>query len=87
LIDPVDQGESAKDPPLDHVYQDGKKEDTHKANRGKGHDKQKSGRLKLSFEELLAKYKKIAEANVTSWPKKVQSSRLPPKRKSQEWNW
>jgi hypothetical protein len=25
LIDPVDQGESAKDPPLDHVYQDGKR--------------------------------------------------------------
>jgi hypothetical protein len=51
-IDPVEQGESAKDPPLEHVYQDGKKEDAHKANGGKGHDKQKSGRLKLSFEEL-----------------------------------
>jgi hypothetical protein len=41
---------------------------------------------KLSFEELLAKYK-IAEANITSQPKKVQSSNLSPKHKSQEWNW
>ena len=54
---------------------------------GKGRDKQKSRRSKLSFEELLAKYKKEAEANVTNQPKKVQSSRLPPKDKSQEWNW
>ena len=42
---------------------------------------------KLSFEELLVKYKKEAEVNVTDRPKKVQSSRLPLKRKSQEWNW
>ena len=26
-IDLVEQGESAKDPPLEHIYQDGKKED------------------------------------------------------------
>jgi hypothetical protein len=87
-IDPIDQGESAKDPPLEHVCKDGEKmEDARKANRGKGHDKLKSKRLKLSFEELLAKYEKIAEANVANRPKKVQSSKLPPKRKSQEWNW
>jgi hypothetical protein len=87
LIDPFEQGESTKDPPLEHVYQDRKKkEDAHKADGGKGHDKQKSRRPKLNFEELLAKYKKIAEANVTSRPKKVQSSRLPSKHKSQEWN-
>jgi hypothetical protein len=86
LIDPFEQGESTKDPPLKHVYQDRKKEDAHKADGGKGHDKQKSRRPKLNFEELLAKYKKIAEANVTSRPKKVQSSRLPSKHKSQEWN-
>jgi hypothetical protein len=86
-IDPIEQGEATKNPPLEHVYQDGeKKEDAHKANGGKGRDKQRNIRLKLSFEELLAKYKKIAEANVTSWPKKVQSSRLSPKCKSQEWN-
>ena len=72
LIDPAKQGESAKDPPLKHVYQDGKKkEDAHKADGGKGHGKQRSRRPKLSFEELLAKYKKVAETNVTNRPKKV----------------
>ena len=87
-IDPVEQGESAKDPPFEHVFQDGEeKEDAHKAFGGKSRDKQKSRRPKLSFEELLTKYKKEAEANVANWPKKVQSSRLPPKHKSQEWNW
>ena len=87
MIDLIEQGESAKDPPLEHVYQDGEKEDARKANGGKGRDKQRSKRPKLSFEELLAKYEKIGEANVTNRPKKVQSSKLPPKRKSQEWNW
>jgi hypothetical protein len=83
-IDPIEQGESTKDPPLKHVCQDGeKKEDAHKADRGKGHDKQKNKRPKLSFKELLTKYEKIAEANVTNRPKKVQS---PPKHKFQEWN-
>jgi hypothetical protein len=87
-IDPIEQVESAKDPPLKHVYQDGeKKEDAHKADGGKGRDKLKSRRPKLSFEELLAKYEKIAEANVTNQPKKVQSSKSPPKHKFQEWNW
>ena len=76
-----------QDPPLEHVFQDGEeKEDAHKAIGGKGRDKQKSRRPKLSFEELLAKYEKIGEANVTNRPKKVHSSKLPPKRKSQEWN-
>jgi hypothetical protein len=71
-IDPIEQGESAKDPPLKHVYQDGeKKEDAHKADGGKGHDKLKNIRPKLSFKELLARYEKIAEANVTNQPKKV----------------
>jgi hypothetical protein len=82
-IDPIEQGESAKNPPLEHVYQDGEKEeDAHKANGGKGRDKQRNIKPKLSFRELLAKYKKIAEANVTSRPKKVQSSSLSPKCKS-----
>jgi hypothetical protein len=36
-INPIEQGESAKDPPLKHVYQDGKKKkDAHKADRVKG---------------------------------------------------
>ena len=65
-IDRIEQGESAKDPPSEHAYQDREKEDVHRADGGKGRDKPK-----LSFEELLGKYKKIAEANVTSRPKKV----------------
>jgi hypothetical protein len=63
------------------------KKDAHKANGGKGHDKLKNRRPKLSFQELLTKYEKIAETNVTTWSNKVQSSKLPPKCKSQEWNW
>jgi hypothetical protein len=48
-----------KDPPSEHIYQDGeKKEDVHKANGGKGRDKQNNRRSKLIFEELLAKDKK-----------------------------
>jgi N-acetylmuramoyl-L-alanine amidase CwlA len=86
-IDPVEQRELVKDPQSEHVCEDGKKEDAHKANGGKGHDKLKSRRPKLSFKELIHKYKKITEANVTSRSKKVQSSRLSPKRKSQESNW
>jgi hypothetical protein len=82
LIDPIEHGESTKDPPMKHVCQDGeKKEDVHKVDGGKGHDKLKNRRTKLSFKELLAKYEKIAEANVTNRPKKVQSSKSPPKHK------
>ena len=52
---------------MEHVFQDGEeKEDAHKAIGGKDRDKQKSRRPKLSFEELLAKYKKEAKANVTN---------------------
>jgi hypothetical protein len=84
-IDPIEQGESAKDPPLEHVCQDGeKKEDAHKADGGKGRDKLKNRRPKLSFRELLAKYEKIAEANVTNRLKKIQSSKSPSKHKFQE---
>jgi len=86
-IDAIEQKESAKDSPLKHVSQDGDKEDAHKVDGGKSHDKLKNRRPKLSFKELLAKYEKIAEANVTNRLKKVQSSKLPPKHKSQEWNW
>ena len=81
-IDLVEQGESVKDPPLEHVYQDGEKEDARKANRGKGCDKQRSRRPKLSFKKLLAKYEKIAKTNITNRPKKIQLSKLPPKHKS-----
>jgi hypothetical protein len=63
------------------------KEDAHKAIGGKVRDKLKNRRPKLSFQELLGKYEKIAKANVTNRLKKVQSSKLPPNCKSQEWNW
>jgi hypothetical protein len=87
-IDSIEQGELAENPPLEHVCQDEKKgKDAHKANGGKGHGKQRTRRLKLSFEELLAKYEKIGEANIANQQKKVPSSKLPLTRKSQEWNW
>ena len=41
-INLIEQGGSVKDTPLKHVYQNGKKEDAHKADGGKGHDKQRS---------------------------------------------
>jgi hypothetical protein len=85
-IGPIEQEKSAKDSPLKHAYQDGEKEDAHKADGGKGHDKLKNRRPKLSFKELLAKYEKIVQANVTNRPKKVQLPKSPPKLKSQEWN-
>ena len=73
---------------MEHVYEDGeKREDAHRADGGKDRDKERTRRSKLSFEELLVKYKKEAEVNVTNWPKKIRSSRLPPKCRSQEWNW
>jgi len=81
-IDPIEQKESAKDSLLKHVSQVGDKEDAHKVDGGKGRDKLKNRRPKLSFKELLAKYEKIAEVNVTNPSKKVQSSKLPPKHKS-----
>jgi hypothetical protein len=84
-IDPVVQGELAKDPSLEHASQDREnKEDAHKANGGKGYDKQRSRRPKLSFEKLLAKYEKVAETNVINQPNKVQSSKWSPKHKFQE---
>ena len=60
-----------------------KRRDVHRADKGKGHDKYKSKRPKLSFNELLAKYKKAKQIS----PRKVQSSGLPLKRKCQKWNW
>jgi hypothetical protein len=69
---------------LKHIYQDKeKKKDVHKADGGKGHDKYMSKRPKSSFDELLAKYQKETESNVTNRPRKVQSSILPPKHKPQ----
>jgi hypothetical protein len=72
---------------LKHIYQDEDKEDAHTADRGKGCDKLKNRRPKLSLKKHLAKYEKMAEENVTNRSKKVESSKLPPKHKSREWNW
>jgi hypothetical protein len=84
-IDSIEQGESAENPPLEHVCQDEKKgKNAHKANGGKGHGKQRTRRPQLSFKELLAKYEKIGEANIINRSNKVQSSKLPPKHKYQE---
>jgi len=81
-IDHIEQDELANDSPLKHVSQDGDKDCAHKTDGGKSHDKLKNRRPELSFKELLAKYDKIAEANVTNRLKKIQSSKLPPKHKS-----
>ena len=71
---------------MKHAYQDKeKKAYDHRADGGKDHDKHQSKMPKLSFDELLAKYKKISKANVANRPRKVQLSRLLPK--PQEWNW
>ena len=45
---------------MEHVYQDveEKEDDAHRVDKDKGHDKHRSRRPKLSFEELLAKYEK-----------------------------
>ena len=60
-INPIEQEESAKDPPLKHVYQDKeKKAYAHRADGGKDHDKHQSKMPKLSFDELVAKNKKEA---------------------------
>lgn len=44
---------------MKYSYQDGeKKEDVHRVDGGKGHNKQKNKKPKLIFNELLTKYKK-----------------------------
>jgi hypothetical protein len=53
---------------------------------GKEHVKYNGGKLKLTFDELLAKYQKDNEAKRANWSNKVKSSRLPPKHNSGNWN-
>jgi hypothetical protein len=62
----------------------GEKEGVHRVDGDKGHKKQKNKKPKLIFNELLTKYKKETELNVNNRPRKVQSSKVPPKHKSQE---
>ena len=58
-----------------------------KINGGKDRNKHKSKRLKLSFDELLAKYLKENEAKRVNQSNNVKSSRLPPKHNFGSWNW
>lgn len=54
-------------------------------NRGKGRDKHKGKKPKLTFKELLAKYQTENEAKCANRPNNVKHSRN--KGKSKDWNW
>jgi hypothetical protein len=71
-IDSIEQGESAENPPLEHICQDEKKgEDAHKANGGKGHGKQRTRKSELS------KYcQPIKESPIIKITSKAQISRV-----------
>jgi hypothetical protein len=56
------------------------------ANGGKDHVKHNGKRLKLTFDELLAKYQKDNKTKCANRSNKVKSSRLPPKHNSGNWN-
>jgi hypothetical protein len=56
------------------------------ANGGKDHGKHNGKRPKLTFDKLLAKYKKDNEVKRANRSNKVKSSRLPPKHNSGNWN-
>ena len=58
-----------------------------KINGAKDHNKHKGKKLKLSFDELLAKYLKENDAKRANRSNDVKSSRLPPKHNSGSWNW
>jgi len=58
-----------------------------KRNGGKDCFKHRSRKLKLSFDELLAKYLKENEAKRAYRSNDVKSTRLPPKYNSGSWNW
>ena len=58
-----------------------------KTNIGEDHNRRKGRKLKLSFDELLAKYLRENEAKRANRSNDVKSSRLSPKPKSRNWNW
>ena len=58
-----------------------------KTNRGEDCNRHKGRKLKLSFDEFLAKYLKENEAKRANRLNDVKSSRLSPKPKSRSWNW
>jgi hypothetical protein len=53
---------------------------------GLGRDKHKGERLKLTFNELMAKYVKMRDANIAAQPSNMKPSKSPPRHKSKEWN-
>jgi hypothetical protein len=53
----------------------------HGAKGGEGRDKRKAKKLKLTFNELMAKYVKMRDTRIASQPSSVKPSRSPPKRK------
>ena len=56
-------------------------------NGAKDHNKHKGKKLKLSFDEPLAKYIKENDAKRANRSNDVKSSRLPHKHNSGSWNW
>jgi hypothetical protein len=64
-------------------------ESSHGHNRAKGgddHDKRKSKKAKLTFNELMAKYMKMRDTRIASQPSSVKPSRSPLRCKSEKWN-
>jgi hypothetical protein len=47
----------------------------HRAKGGDGRDKRKGKKLKLTFNELMAKYVKMRDTRITSQPSSVKPSR------------
>jgi hypothetical protein len=58
----------------------------HGAKGGDGRDKCKGKRLKLTFNELMAKYVKMRDTRIASQPSSVKPSRSPSIHKSEKWN-
>jgi hypothetical protein len=57
----------------------------HGAKGGKGRDKHNGNKLKLTFNELMAKYVKMRDTRIASQPSNVKPSRSPPKWKYEKW--
>jgi hypothetical protein len=58
----------------------------HRAKGGDDHDKRKSKKAKLTFNELMAKYMKMRDTRIASQPSSVKPSRSPLRCKSEKWN-
>jgi hypothetical protein len=67
--------------------QQNSKIDGRKTKQDKGRDKHKGKKTKVTFAELLEKYKKESEARSSYRPSIAKSSRSPPRRKSKDRDW